>query len=672
MKYHKLFSTVLSATLLFSVADTMAVPVHIYADTASEIITTGDMSFTVSNKNADELILTAYNGTDTSLIVPEKVNDKTVTAIDDKVFFGISGLETVILPDSINYFGADVFRDSSVKSVNIPKSLKVIPSYTFNNCQELENVAFHDSIAILANTAFKKTNITVPDNLRSRVTGSIIYTSESSCSFSTDEWDYNVSCQNGMIHLDFTKYKGTEKDITMPDAINYYDEISCNKNIFVNVSKIRKVVFPEKMSTLAVSFADTTLEEVVLPTDCNIIPSMFENCSKLTSVTFGGNTTSLTIGANAFRNCTSLENISFLEKCKQLRIGKYAFENTGISELILNCSSDIGSRAFSNCSSLLSAELTDAKVSDRAFMDCTSLKEMTFHGEVVLDDYSIYDCPNLENINFTDCKLTSYNAFRGCPKLYTINSETVFSKENGDFIPKYKDFIFTHFNGSDNVGFINDYVSAQVRRIVRENTNDDMTDMEKVIALHDWVCSNTKYTEGSISERENHCDVSIFMNEYTVCEGYARACNLLYHEAGLESWYVNSSDHAWNIVNVEGNYFHVDTTWDDIDGTSRKWFMKSDEEFRKEGGSHAEWELYVPSPLHEFQGDVLPECKYRMGDVNADGVINTADLVALQKYLHGRSTLGKEHWVLSDVCYDGKVDVFDIISLRRIVIGELS
>ena len=54
------------------------------------------------------------------------------------------------------------------------------------------------------------------------------------------------------------------KDIIIPDDINYYDEISCNKNIFLNISKIRKVVFPEKMSTLAVSFADTTLEEVVL------------------------------------------------------------------------------------------------------------------------------------------------------------------------------------------------------------------------------------------------------------------------------------------------------------------------------------------------------------------------------------------------------------------------
>ena len=116
----------------------------------------------------------------------------------------------------------------------------------------------------------------------------------------------------------------------------------------------------------------------------------------------------------------------------------------------------------------------------------------------------------------------------------------------------------------------------------------------------------------------------------------------------------------------------MDTTWDDLDGTSRKWFMKSDDEFRTEGGSHAEWALSEPSPLHEFQGDKLPECRYRMGDVNADGNINTADLVALQKHLHGRSGITKANGVLADVCFDGVTDVLDMVALRHKVINELA
>ena len=65
--------------------------------------------------------------------------------------------------------------------------------------------------------------------------------------------------------------------------------------------------------------------------------------------------------------------------------------------------------------------------------------------------------------------------------------------------------------------------------------------------------------------------------------------------------------------------------------------MRSDAELVKSGGSHAEWTLYAPSPLHEFQGNELPECKYKMGDVNADGNISIADLVSLQNFILGRA-----------------------------------
>ena len=672
MKSKNLITLMLSLSVLFTAGCIVPTAPTSMVYAASETVTENGMSFTVRRKKKNELMLTAYSGNAKDLTVPEKVGGKTVTAIDNKVFSGVSGLENVTLPDTISYFGADVFRGSSVKSVNIPKSLKVIPSYTFDNCKELKAFEFHDGIAIIANTAFKNTDVTVPDTLKSRVTDSPLSSSESGCSFSTDEWDYDVDCLDGRIYLEFAKYNDAGGDMVFPDDLSYYDEISCTHTVFDHVSDIRKVVFPEKMSSITVRFANTDIEEAVLPQDMDMVDSMFENCSKLRSVTFSGNTTSLTIGAKAFKNCTSLKNISIPEKCKKLTIGSSAFENTGISELELNCPSDIGSGAFAKCSSLLTAELTDANISERAFMNCTSLTDMTFKGNIDLSELSVYGCDSLENVNFNDSRVTSCNAFRDCPMLYTVNSEKVFDSSSGDFVPTYRAFIVSHFGGSDNVGFINDYVSAQVKRVVRENTDEGMTDIEKVIALHDWVCDNTKYTEGSVADRVNHSDVSLFLNEYTVCEGYARACNLLYHEAGLESYYVNSSDHAWNIVNVGGNYFHVDATLDDLDGTSRKWFMKSDGELRKEGGSHAEWALSVPSPLHEFQGKMLPECEYRMGDINADGAINTADLVTLQKYLHGRSGITKANGVLVDICCDGKVDVLDMVRLRRIVIGELS
>lgn len=51
------------------------------------------------------------------------------------------------------------------------------------------------------------------------------------------------------------------------------------------------------------------------------------------------------------------------------------------------------------------------------------------------------------------------------------------------------------------------------------------------------------------------------MNDSTICEGYAKGYNLLLKAAGIESFYVHSNSHAWNIVKLGNQYFHVDTTW---------------------------------------------------------------------------------------------------------------
>lgn len=637
----------------------------------SDNILIDDMCFAIRSGTTDQLILTSYSGSESVLDIPETIEGKTVTAIDDKVFAENCNLNMVFLPDTINYFGADVFRNSSIQSVNIPTSLRVIPSYTFNNCQELESVSFHDDIAIIANTAFKKSSITVPQELRECITGVTILSSDTSCQFSSTDWNYNITCKNGTVNAEIIRYNGNDEIVSVPSKLNSADVTVCGENTFPDINTIKIIIFPDSMSSLNFSFAGSKIEEVILRGVDEIPASEFENCNELKQVTLSDRADIYTIGSKAFRNCSSLKNILFPQVCEQLNIESHAFENSGILELTLNCSSNIGASAFSECGTLKTVELSDAIVSSRAFMNCNSLTEIIFHGDTVLADLSVFECDNLVNVVFDDSQLTSYNAFRNCPNLYTINSEKVFSSVTGDFIPEYKDFIFTHFSGSDNVGFINEYVTACVERIVDEYTDESMNDIEKVIALHDWVCNKSKYSEGNIGDRTNHNDASVFMNEYTVCEGYARACNLLYHAAGIESYYVHGSNHAWNIVNIEGLYFHVDTTWDDIEN-SRKWFMKSDDELRKEGGSHSEWTLYVPSPLHEFQGDVLPECKYHMGDVNADGSVSVADLVSLQNFILGRSSLEKEHWVLSDVCYDGKINVFDMIILRRKVIEEYS
>lgn len=58
-----------------------------------------------------------------------------------------------------------------------------------------------------------------------------------------------------------------------------------------------------------------------------------------------------------------------------------------------------------------------------------------------------------------------------------------------------------------------------------------------------------------------------------VCAGYACALNLILHELGIESIYVkglsDGEPHAWNIVRIGRNWYHVDSTYGDPETRDR-------------------------------------------------------------------------------------------------------
>ncbi len=59
------------------------------------------------------------------------------------------------------------------------------------------------------------------------------------------------------------------------------------------------------------------------------------------------------------------------------------------------------------------------------------------------------------------------------------------------------------------------------------------------------------------------------------------------------------------------------------------------------------------------------------GDVNNDGTISIADAVSLQNFLLGRTkTLG--NWKNADLCKDNRIDVFDMVLMRRLLIEKMN
>lgn len=95
-----------------------------------------------------------------------------------------------------------------------------------------------------------------------------------------------------------------------------------------------------------------------------------------------------------------------------------------------------------------------------------------------------------------------------------------------------------------------------------------MSEYDILLYLHDYLIENIAYDEGY---EYSHTAYGALVGERAVCDGYANALMYLLNRLGMESRIVYGSDengipHAWNIVRVEGEYYHVDLTWDLLSG----------------------------------------------------------------------------------------------------------
>lgn len=91
--------------------------------------------------------------------------------------------------------------------------------------------------------------------------------------------------------------------------------------------------------------------------------------------------------------------------------------------------------------------------------------------------------------------------------------------------------------------------------------DDNWSDLEKALYLHDYLASHFKY-DTTYSRYDAY---SLLVEGTGVCQAYTLAYKDLLNRAGIENGTVQSSKlkHIWNLVEIDGEWYHVDVTWDD-------------------------------------------------------------------------------------------------------------
>ena len=97
---------------------------------------------------------------------------------------------------------------------------------------------------------------------------------------------------------------------------------------------------------------------------------------------------------------------------------------------------------------------------------------------------------------------------------------------------------------------------------------DGMTDYEKMVYFHDYLVTHTVYGFLSGDKEElSYTAAGSLLYGTSVCNGYAEAMELLLMCSGIDTYMVvgtaDGESHAWNIVKLNGEWYHVDVTWDD-------------------------------------------------------------------------------------------------------------
>ncbi len=238
----------------------------------------GDISFSYTDNDDGTVTITgySYSGSDSyyDVIIPSKIDNKTVTDIAQNVFYENCSITGVTLPDTMTKIGANTFMYcESLRSIYIPDSVKVIGNRAFYGCVSLKDLVIPDSVTTIGDGAFL------------------------ACSGLADK--------NGFIIIrnELFDYIGNEKEVVIPDGVKVVGEYAFSDN-----KNITSVIIPDGVTA--------------------IMSSALRYCPNLRYVKIPDGVTS--IGSSAFFYSKNLKSVTIpgsVNKIEDKALG-YAFDSS--------------------------------------------------------------------------------------------------------------------------------------------------------------------------------------------------------------------------------------------------------------------------------------------------------------------------------------------------------
>jgi pyruvoyl-dependent arginine decarboxylase (PvlArgDC) len=414
--------------------------------------TYGDLEYSVLDDGTVEI--TDYNGIAKTVDIPEKINGKSVTSIGNCAFRYCTSLKSITIPNSVMEIGSSAFSGcSSLTSITIPNSVTEIGVYAFKGCTSLTSITIPNSVTNIGDSTFwgcsSLTAIYVAvDNKNYTSVNGVLFNKDKTAliCYPAGKTDKSYNITNSVTSIGDYAFNGCSSltSVTIPNSVT-----EIGGSAFVGCASLKSITMPNSVTSIGdmAFYKCSSLTSITIPDSVTSIgSSAFSDCSKLRSITIPNSVTS--IGAWAFNGCTGLtainvamENQNYvspdgvLYNKDKTTIICYPAGKKGNNYKIPDGVTEIGSIAFSRCSSLTSVTIPNSvtSIGSGAFNGCTSLTRVTIPNSVTKIGWNAFSgCTSLTSITIPNSVISiDWYAFMGCTSLKSItipNSVTSIGK----------------------------------------------------------------------------------------------------------------------------------------------------------------------------------------------------------------------------------------------------
>lgn len=293
------------------------------------------------------------------LIIPSTWKGIDVVEIAAGGFSGLSGVQNILLPDTIKKIGANAFNGcTEVGSIDIGKYVEDIAGSAFSGWNENQRINDYSG-QIRANTL---------NNCNARIYATVKTETQTVSGYTGMKNLYGITLNDNITAIEANAFSGCVnlEEFVLPSYVTMIGSLAFN-----DCTKIRSITLPKTLSTLADdAFTGWTNEQSIYDNSGKTLETKFDNSSariyvKIPRELNKQKVTEIPANAGAGRNdIYGLEIPDTVET-----IGDYAFEGTSIEKIVIPATvKSLGLEVFKGWNDSQNVEIIyggyNAKVSD--------------------------------------------------------------------------------------------------------------------------------------------------------------------------------------------------------------------------------------------------------------------------------------------------------------------